>query len=795
MMTIWQDARYGFRMLVKNPGFSIVVILTMALGIGATTGIFSVVNAVLLRPMHFKDVDRLAMIWEVKPSGNLNVVSPANYLDWKNQSTAFEHMAIMQNWNYTLTGTEQAVRLCGAKVSAEFFSTLGVNPVFGRTFTTEEVKQGGPPVVIVGYGVWQRMYGGDTSVIGSKISLNSGFGDATQHIVVGVMPAGFNFPGEAELWLPYSTDGIKPTVRGGWSANVVARLKPGVTRAKAQAEMDVIAGRLAQAYPETNRDGGVKITSLHEHLVRNVRSLLYMFQGAVLLVLLVAVANVANLLLGRSASRSKEMALRAALGANRWRIVRQLLTESLLLAVMGGALGLLVAYWGVHGLGNLVASFLPRAEESSIDGTVLTFTLFVSLVSGIIFGLAPVVRTMKTDLNECLKERSAVRGFGAFGSIRLRHSLVVIEIAFSLMLLVSAGLLFKSFILLGRVPLGFDPKNVLTIELAETIEPIRPELLGRLSALPGVQAVGAVRDLPVQSPSYIDEASVEGELPKVPGEQRLLCYNSVTSHYFRAMGTTLVEGRGITEQDTKDSPPVVVVNETFVKRLLGGADPIGRRLLKGQRHTIVGVVSDVKYGALADEIQPHAYCSYQQERTLPVRYIVLRTESKPIQYVPLVREVLRAVEKDRPILSIRTMEERIAYSIMPQRFQTALVTLFSVVGLILAIIGIYGVISYSVTQRVREFGIRMALGARGRDVLTVVLRHGMKLIMIGLAIGLLGAFTATRAIRSFLYNVNPIDPLTYICVCLILAGVALLASYLPARRAAKIDPMEALRYE
>jgi predicted permease len=406
-----------------------------------------------------------------------------------------------------------------------------------------------------------------------------------------------------------------------------------------------------------------------------------------------------------------------------------------------------------------------------------------------------MVRVAKTDLNECLKERSPAGGFGASGPGRIRHSLVVAEIALSLVLLIGAGLFLKSFLLLGRVRLGFDPRHVLTAELTEAAKPFSPELLQRLSLLPGVQAAGAVRDLPIGNPSYTDEASVEGELPKMAGEQRLLHYNSVTPDYFRAMGMILVKGRGITEQDTESSPPVVVVNETFVKHLLGGADPIGKRLLKGRRPTIVGVVSDVKYGGLAEKTQPHAYCSYRQEQTLPVRYLVLRTTADPLRWAPSVREVLQSAEKSRPILSIQTMEQRIDNSLLPQGFQTTLVSVFSAIGLVLAAAGIYGVVSYSVAQRTGEFGIRMALGARSGDVLWAVLRQGLKLTGIGLFIGLAGALAATRVIRSFLYDVSPTDPLTFVCVALLLAGVALLACYLPARRAARIDPMVALRYE
>jgi putative ABC transport system permease protein len=796
MGALWQDVRYGFRMFARTPGFTAVVVLTMALGIGGTTGIFSVVNAVLLRPMHFRDVNRLVMIWEQeKKTGKLWTVAPANYLDWRNQSTVFERLAIMHGWDYTLTGEEEAARLRGTKVSLEFFSTLGVGPALGRTFAPEETKEGGPPVVVLGHGVWQRLYGADPGLIGRAVALSVGFGGATECTVVGIMPAGFSFPDDSELWLPYAMDTKQTMERGGWCARVVARLKPGVTRTRAQAEMDVIAERLAQAYPASNRNFGVKVTSLHEHLVQNVRLLLYVFQGGVLLVLLVAVANVANLLLARSASRGREMTLRAALGAGRWRIMRQLLSESLLLGIAGGASGLLVAHWGVTGLERFAAGFVPRVGESNLDGRVLGFAFLVSLASGAIFGLAPAVRAAQMDLNACLKQGRTVHGFAVSRPSLAQHWLVIAEMALSLILLAGAGLLLKSFVLLGQVPLGFHPENLLTVELAEAGDPLSEELLTRLSSLPGVLAVGAVRDLPLSGPSYVDEASVEGELPKSAGEQRLLGYNSVTPDYFRAMGIPLLKGRGITEQDTKEAPPVAVVNETFVKQLLGGADPIGRRLLRGQRHTIVGVVGDVKYGGLAQEIQPHAYCSYQQERTLPVRNLVLRVKSDPMPWAASVREVVRSVEKDRPILSLQTMEERIDSSIRPQRLQVILASLFSAVSLALAAVGIYGLVSYSVAQRVSEFGIRAALGARRADILQLAVRQALWLVAAGLGMGLLGVFGFTRVLRSFLFHVQPLDPATLATASLFLACVALLASYVPARRAARIDPMVALRYE
>ncbi len=794
MGTWWQDIGYGARLLKRNPSFAAVAVLTMALGIGATTGIFGVVNAVLLRPMHFKDVERLVMIWEVSTSRDLSVVSPATYLDWKNQSTSFEQMAIIDaGFPYSLMDVDEPTQPIGTRVSPEFFSILGVSPLLGRTFDAAEATKDGPPVVILGEGIWQRWYGADPGLIGRSITVANVVGEITQRTVVGIMPAGFRFPGGSELWLPYPVDTIKSTERGGWFARVVAKLKPGVTHAQAQAEMDVIAERLAQAYPETNRDSGVRVTSLHEHLVQNVRLSLYVLQGAALLVLLVAVVNVANLLLVRSASRGREMALRAVLGANRWRILRQLLVESLLLGLAGGALGLLGARVGVGAFGRLAAVFLPRAEQSSVDGRVLGFALVISIVSGLIFGLAPAVHALRTDLNGCLKEPGVMRGLGASRSGLMRYWLVSVEIALSLMLLAGAGLFLKSFILLGQTQAGFSPQNVLTVELGGIGRPISDELIERLSSLPDVLAVGGTNYLPF-SGADCDNLTVKGGLPRSADEKRPVYQKIVTPDYFRAMGIPLLKGRGLTRQDVEGATPVIVVNEAFVKRLVGPIDPIGRQLADDKRHMIVGVVGDARDLTYGKESQPQVYYSSRQKPIMQAK-LVIRTQSEPMRLAPTVREVIRATEKDRPISSMQTMEDRIESSIVPQRFQTALVGLFSVIALALAAVGVYGVVSYSVAQRVREFGIRMALGATNGDLLKAVLGQGLRLTLIGLAIGLAGGLAAARVLRSLLYDVSPTDPLTFGCVSLLLAGVAVVASYVPARRAAKIDPMVALRYE
>jgi len=524
--TFWQDVRFGLRMLRKNPSFTTVAVLTVALGIGATTAIFSVVNGVLLRPMQFKDVDRLVMIWETdkETPQELRYVSLLKFLDWQKQSKTFERLAFFGSGSKSIsTDGPEAAELVGAIISPDFFTVLGVAPLLGRSFAEEEAKETGPRVIILSHGIWQRLHGGDPGLIGKTVGLVDGvFGKSEQYTVVGIMPAGFSFLQRTDFWLPFpmDIDSIKPvgpgTGRGAHAASTIGKLKPGVARRQAQVELETINRRFAETYPGDARERGVRVASLHEGLVQNVRVLLLVFQGAALLVLLVAAANVANLLLARSASRSKEMAVRLSLGAGRWRITRQLLTESLLLAVVGGALGLLLAHWGVSGFGKLTASFLPRAQEVRVDGGVLTFACLVSLASGLLFGLTPAQRATKTDLNECLKEGGTARGLAGTRPSRMRHSLVVGEIGMSLVLLVGAGLLLKSFVLLSQLRLGFNPQNVLVVELGGAIlQPPGRELFERLSALPGVQAVGAATYLPPDGTGrYNDDVSIEGESSK-----------------------------------------------------------------------------------------------------------------------------------------------------------------------------------------------------------------------------------------------------------------------------------------
>ena len=794
MRTLYQDMRFGLRQLRKSPGFTAVAALSLALGIGATTAIFSVVNAVLLRPMPFKDVDRLVMVWETdkKRPNSSGYIKLLRFLDWQSQCTTFENMAFFESPDkWPLSDVGEAAEVTGTRVSPEFFSVLGAAPLLGRTFASEEAKEGGPPVVILSQGIWKRMFESDPAIIGRTITLNR-----KPRTVVGVMPEGFRDLESSGLWVPFpmDSDSIRPvakTGRGAHGACVVGRLKLGVIRAQALAELEVIASRRTQ-FPLFDRDRAVRLTSLHEHLVKNARLLLYVFQAAALLVLLLATVNVANLLLARSESRGREISLRAALGAGRRRIVRQLLTESLLLAAVGGGCGLLVAFWGATGLGKLAASFLPRMDEVNLDWRVLAFACSVSVVSGLTFGLVPALRAMKTDLNECLKEGGAGRGLAGSRRNLTRQGLVIVEIGLSLVLLIGAGLFLKSFVLLNQVRLGFNPQNGLVVRVTGVDKVAGRELLERLSSLPGIKAVGAAVFLPPARNGQWQDMSIEGESTEGP-----VYWQWVTPGYFRAMGIPLLKGQGIIERDVEGALPVVVVNETFVKRFCEGIDPIGKQLLTHpvnpsaqKRNTIVGVVKDVTNRTLLKAIQPEAYypTSWSQN-------VVLRTESDPMSLVASVREVIRsAVGKDYPI-SIQTMEKRLAHSIVPQRFQTALVALFSTIGLILAAVGVYGVVSYSVAQRVREFGIRIAVGAQRVDILQLVVRQVLWLVIVGLGLGLIGAVIFTRVLRTFLFEVEPLDPLTFASVSVFLAGIALLASYIPARRATKIDPMSALRYE
>ncbi len=685
-----------------------------------------------------------------------------------------------------LSDGDEVVQLMGGRVAPEYFSVLGATPRLGRTFTAEEAREGGPPVIILSHEIWQRNFASDPTALGKAITL-----DRKPRTIVGIMPPGFRFLTVADFWIPFpmDADSVAPvgpgTGRGPHGAYMVGRLKPQVTETEVQAELETIAGRRT-AYPVFDRDRVVRFTSPRERIVKDARLLLYVFQAAALLVLLVGTANVANLLLVRSESRGQEMALRAALGAGRRRIVRQLLTENLLLAVLAGGLGLLVAYWGSLSLSKVAPGFLPRMEEVNVDGRVLGFACLLSLVSGLLFGLAPALRAMTAGLNESLKESGAVRSCSGSHHPLTRRMLVVTEIALSLVLLIGAGLFLKSFV-------RFNPRNVLVVKVAglDALKPpAGPQLLERLSSLPGVQAVGAVTHLPPTQGGRWDDVQIEGE----PTTCTVL-YQAVTPDYFQAMGITVLKGRGIMEQDRAGAPLVAVVNEAFVNRHLRGADPVGKLLVDGDtRYTVVGVVKDVLNQTLLQKAYPEVCYSYRQA-IFWNGGLVLRTQSDPIRLAAPVRQVVRPTLGENSAVISETMEDRLAGSILPQRFQTALVALFSAIGLVLAAIGIYGVISYSVAQRIREFGIRIAVGARGADILQLVVRQALWLVAVGLALGLLGAVVLTRVLRTFLFEVEPLDPLTFVCVSAFLAVVALLASYLPARRAARIDPMVALRYE
>jgi putative ABC transport system permease protein len=801
-------------MLAKNPGFTAVAVLTLALGIGANTAIFSVVNAVLLRPLPYQEAGRLVVVWEQNPERGWyqNIVSTANFVDWRKQNHVFAAMAAGDPQKvFNLTGMGNPEEVWGEQVTTNLFELLGVRPLKGRDFLPEEDKPGGPRVAVLSHGLWQRRYGGDPTLVGKQISLNN-----ESYTVVGVMPRSFYFPPfwreliKVDLWVA-GLDLSEPA-RTDHCCLAVARLKRGVGLAQAQAEMDTIAGRIQQQYPE-DKGWGVGLVDLGEQVVGDTRPALLVLLGAVAFVLLIACANVANLMLARAAARQKETAIRTALGAGRARLIRQFLTESLLLAILGGGLGLLLAAWGVEILvalspkGALGLGGVAGLENVAISGRVLAFTLSVALATGIAFGLVPALAASKPDLNQTLKEggRSSSEGLRRH---RLRSALVTSEFALALVLLVGAGLMIKTLVLLGRVDLGFNPQNVLTMRvslLGPKYQDPRvqveffTQVLERVKALPGVRWASVSRGLPVEGWNGMSFVTEDHPSPP-PNEEPDANYLVIGPDYFRVMGIPLREGRFFINQDTHDSPRVVIVNEHLARKQWPGQNPIGKRLkMEGSNRpwlTVVGVVGNVRTQWPYPDPLSELYVSYTQYPwLLSPRHLIIRTVSSPAGVTAAIRREVAALDKDQPVSDVRTLDQFVGEAVAQQRFSMVLLGAFAGLALVLAAVGIYGVISYAVTQRTHEIGIRMALGAERRDVLRLVVGQGVALTLGGVGIGLTGALALTRFMSSLLYGVRPSDPVTFAVVSVVLTGVALLASYIPARRATKVDPMVALRYE
>jgi putative ABC transport system permease protein len=806
-----QDLGYGLRMLLKNPGFTVVAVIALALGIGANSAIFSVVNTVLLRPLPYQDPDRLVMVWEDNTKGGYPRDTPAaaNYIDWRDQNQVFEGMAAVADMSFNLTGTGEPERIDGRRVSANLFPLLGVQPQIGRAFLPEEDQPGGNRVVVMSHGLWQRRFGSDANITSKSLTLNG-----ESYTVVGVMPPQFQFPGgEDELWVPLALTSQEAANRGRHYLQVLARMKPGVTLEQAQTEMSTIAARLQQQYPAQNTDLSAAVTPLHEHVAGDIKPALLVLLGAVGFVLLIACANVANLLLARAAVRQKEISIRIALGASRLRLIRQFLTESILLAALGGVVGLLLSLWGVSLLKAFIPPTIAQAGEVSIDGKVLIFTLLISLLTGLVFGLAPALQASRFNLNETLKEGGRDSAAGSRGN-RIRDLLVIAEVAVSLILLIGAGLLINSFLRLRNVDPGFRTGNLLTMQVELPQQKYADqarrstfytELISRIEALPGVNSAAVTNWIPLVQQGDSIGFSIEGRPDPAPGQgKRPTVVTRVTSpHYFQTMGIQLMQGRVFNEQDKVDSPAVAVINETMARRFWPGEDPVGKRITPGSLTspdpddwlTIIGVAKDVRQFELVADPKPQMYISYMQAGFFAPRHLVVSTAVEPLSLAAAVRRTIWDIDKDQPVSNIRTMEDILSDSIARQRFSMLLLGSFAAVALVLAAVGIYGVMSYSVAQRTREIGIRMALGARRGHVLMLTVGGGLKLVLIGVAIGLVAAFILTRVMSSLLFGVSATDPTTFIIISLVLVSVAALASYIPARRATKVDPMVALRYE
>jgi putative ABC transport system permease protein len=798
---LWQDLRYAARMLRKQPGFAAAAILTLALGIGANTAIFSVANAVLLRPLPFHESERLVLIHQSSPKVAFRFVPFLNFRDWQDQNQVFAQMAASRGQNFNLTGGGEAERIVGTEVTHEYFAVFGAQPLLGRSFAPDEDKPGAPLVVVLGHGLWQRRFGGDPNILGQTLTLNN-----DGYTVIGVMPAG-QTPA-SELWtsLGRRADDPRLSNRGIAPGLIVhARRKPGVTLRQAQAEMDALASRLERQYA-ANQDVSIRVADLTEINVRETRPALLVLVGAVAFVLLIACVNLANLLLTRALARQREIVVRIALGAARGRIIRQTLTESVMLSFCAGLVGLLLGYSGMDALVALAPANTPRITEVRMDGWVLAFTASLTLLTGLLTGLAPAWQATRANLNETLKEG----GRGATGSRSfLRGTLVVVQVAFALVLLIGAGLMLKTFVRLQNADLGFNPAQVLSLRFALPqlgyAEPQKrltfvAELLNRLKALPGVEAVAVTSVLPLSGSSTTAVFTTEAIPTPAPGTASANDLAWVTGDYFQALGIRFLRGRPFNDHDAVNSPPVVVVDETLARDAWPGRDPLGRQIRinmgdwNGPWRTVVGVVQHVKnYGAA----QPSRFEAYLPHSQDPVSggAIVLRTTATPASLAPAVRAQIRALDENLPVYSVQTMEDYVANQLGQRRLALILLGAFAVMAIALAAVGIYGVLSFAVSRRTHETGIRRALGAQTRDVLRLIIGQGMKLATLGIAVGLVGAFALTRVMKTLLFEVSATDPFTFAGIALLLTIVALLACWIPARRATKVDPLVALRYE
>ncbi len=806
MDTLLKDIRYGIRVLMKRPTFTVVAALTLALGVGANAAIFSVVDAVILKPLPFEAPDRLFVVWEKPPTHPRNSVAAANFLDWKDRNEVFEQMAARSARSFNLSEIDQPEKMPGLMVSPNYFDLLGVKPAIGRTFRSDEDQQGRHQVVVITNRLWQKRFGADRNLVGNTITL-----DGEKYTVIGILQPNSNFDRDrVQVYAPlvFSPGGIN---RSSHFLTVLARLKPGVTVEQAQSNMDAITAAIAEQAPQTNKGWGARLDPLRDQIISpELQKTVLMLFVAVCFVLLTACANLGNLTLARAATRHKEISIRSALGASRLQLIRQLMTESLLLSLLGGIIGILLGLWLVDIFTALMPpGIIPAEAQITIDHRVLLFAMAVTILTGVIFGLAPAWQASKTDLNSALKEGSRDSSIPV-SRRRLSRLLIVSEIALALVLLIGSGLLIRSLLQLQKVELGFRPENVLTMHVSlpqtkyktnEQVYSFYSQMLERIEAVPGVEHAGLVTDLPIVGWSYGIQFSVEGR-PQADTSNRTFAHQQrITPDYFAALGIPLLKGRKFTERDNSAAPPVVIINETFARRYFSDEDPVGKRLAVDTNPSvsceIVGIAGNVKVYGLGDKAPEENLEIYAPFAMNPSAdsFIALRATGPSVQLAGIVQREIQSLDKDQPVTQVRGMEEIISGTLSDERFNTMLIALLAAVAVALSAVGIYGIISFTVTQHTREIGIRMALGAQKRDIFKMILGYGLRLTVWGVAIGLVGAFALTRLMSSMLYGVSATDSITFAIVTLLLIAIALLACYLPARRATRVDPMVALRYE